>query len=641
MDKKTLNSIRVLGVEMVSKASSGHPGVVLGAAPTIYSLYSQILKVNPKDDKWINRDRFVLSGGHASALYYSTLYHSGFDVDIEDLKNFRQMGSAAAGHPELNHMDGIDASTGPLGQGMAMATGMAMAEKFLNKKYPKIIDHYTYAMLGDGDLQDGAGKQALEFSAHNKLNKLIFLFDSNDIQLDTPTNKATSVDRKKYVESLNMEYFLVKDGENTEDIIATIEKAKLSPRTSFIEIKTIIGIGSKNQGTSAAHGSPLDEEDLERVRTKFDSHHSFDVPKEIKDSLNKDINLRVLKEYEDWKKEFKNFETNDNKAFKEMMSAFNRDFKVKDYSKSLPLNTATRITSGQVMDLLQDDIPNMFGGSADLSGSTKIKGKFGDFPEGNNINFGVRDFSISPFVNGMQLHGGVVPFAATFYVFSDYSKPGIRLAALMEIPSLFVFTHDSIFVGEDGATHQPVEHNSMFRALPNLNLFRPADEKEVAGAYKNALNSKKTPTIITASRQNIVSLENSSVEKTQKGGYIIKEEDKNKELDAIIIATGSEVSLSIQAAKETKELNIRVVSMPCTTIFDNQPESYKNKIINKEVFTLAVEAASTLGWHKYIGSQGTVLGIDKFGLSAPGLEIYEKYGFTTKNIKKILLGGVK
>ncbi len=641
MDKKTLNSIRLLGVEMVSKASSGHPGVVLGAAPTIYSLYSQIMKVNPKDDKWINRDRFVLSGGHASALYYSTLYHAGFNVDIEDLKNFRQMGSAAAGHPELNHIEGIDASTGPLGQGMAMATGMAMAEKFLNKKHPKIIDHYTYVMLGDGDLQDGAGKQSLEFAAHNKLGKLIFLFDSNDIQLDTPTNKATSVDRKKYIESLNMEYFLVKDGENLEDIVSTIEKAKTSSKASFIEIKTIIGIGSKNQGTSAVHGSPLGEEDLEGVRTKFDTFHKFDVPKEIKESLAKDIDLRVKKDIENWNKEFKNFETKDSKNFKELMSVFNREFKVKDYSKSLPLNTATRVTSGKVMELLQDDIPNMFGGSADLSGSTKIKGKFGDFPEGNNINFGVRDFSISPFVNGMQLHGGVVPFAATFYVFSDYSKPGIRLSALMEIPSLFVFTHDSIFVGEDGATHQPIEHNSMFRAVPNLNLFRPADEKEVSGAYISALTSKKTPTVITATRQDIVSLKNSCVEKTQKGGYIIKAEDKNKKLDAIIIATGSEVNLSIEAAKETDSLNIRVVSMPCTTLFDKQSEAYKNGIINKEVFTLVVEAASTLGWHKYIGSQGTVLGIDKFGLSAPGIEIYEKYGFTTKNIKSILLGGVK
>ncbi len=641
MDKKTLNSIRVMGVEMVSQASSGHPGVVLGAAPTIYSLYSQILKVNPKDDKWINRDRFVLSGGHASALYYSTLYHAGFDVKIKDLINFRQMGSAAAGHPEINHIPGIDASTGPLGQGMAMATGMAMSEKFLNKKYPKIIDHYTYVMLGDGDLQDGAGKQSLEFAAHNKLGKLIFLFDSNDIQLDTPTNKATSVNRKEYIESLNMEYFLVENGENLKKIVATIKEAKKSEKASFIEIKTIIGIGSKNQGTSAVHGMPLDSGDLAQVRKKFDTYHKFEVPKKIKASLENDINLRMEKDIGDWEKKIEDFETNNNKSFKKMMSVFERTFEVKDYSKDLPLNTSTRITSGKLMELLQDDIPNMIGGSADLSGSTKIKGKFGDFPKGNNINFGVRDFSISPFVNGMQLHGGVVPFASTFYVFSDYSKPGIRLSALMEIPTLFVFSHDSIFVGEDGATHQPIEHNSMFRAMPNVNLFRPADEKEVAGAYMSALNSQVTPTIITVTRQDIVSLKESSVEKTQKGGYIIKKETTNKKLDAIVIATGSEVALCLKAVKELKSLNIRVVSMPCTSLFDKQKEEYKNGIIDKEVFTLAVEAASTLGWHKYIGIKGAVLGIDKFGLSAPGIEIYEKYGFTVTNIKDIIWGGVK
>lgn len=615
---------------MVAKANSGHPGIVLGAAPMVYTLFLKHLNINVNNSKWINRDRFVMSAGHGSALLYSMLYHAGFKYQIANLKKFRQLNSKTPGHPEYLECDGVDATTGPLGQGLAMGVGMATAEKYLNNKFPNVINHFTYVLCGDGDLQEGVAKEAMEFAGFNKLSKLIILFDSNDIQLDTSTAVVTKINHKKYVEALGFDYFLVKDGEDIGAIDKALSQAKTSNKPTFIEVKTIIGHGSLKQGTSGVHGAPLAKDDLYQLRQKLNAN-KFDIPDEIFSYVRKKIKKRVNSLYERWEKTY----NHDNEIIKEINRVLNRDFKIEDFSFKVKPNEATRVSSGIIFNEIQKQIPLLIGGSADLSGSTKIKGIKGDFPSGNNINFGVREFAMGAIINGMNLHGGVIPFASTFFVFSDYIKPAIRLAALQKIPSLFIFTHDSVFVGEDGPTHQPIEHIAMFRALPNVLTFRPADEKEVAGSYMIALKQKQTPSIILLTRQNITTQQNTSAKKVVKGAYIIWRENLEKKIDTILLATGSEVTLAIEVAKISKK-NIRVVSMPCMELFEKQNFKYKESVLPKNVKTIIFEAGSTFGWDKYVGNKGKVIGIDTFGMSAPGQQVYEKFGFNIKVIKKLL-----
>ncbi|MPW25714.1 transketolase [Alkalibaculum sp. M08DMB] len=651
MDKTSINAIRFLGVDMVNKANSGHPGIVLGAAPIMYTLFSKQLAFNPKEPNWFNRDRFVLSAGHGSALLYATLHLNGYDIPMKELKNFRQWGSKTPGHPEYGHTPGVDVTTGPLGQGIASAVGMAISEKYLgavfNKDDKKIVDHYTYVLCGDGDLQEGISLEAISLAGHLALSKLIILFDSNDIQLDGPVNMASSENIKDKFESMNWNYIKVDEPEEPNNINLAIEKAKNNhTKPTLIEVKTIIGHASPHAGKSATHGAPLGEENTVITRQNLSwKHEPFDISQEIYNHFTEENKEKGIVAYENWNsllQEYTKKYPELGKIIKQITNngVIDIDFDNVFNSYKPKSSVATRVSSGEILTLLQKESPLLIGGSADLSSSTKIKGINGDFsidnPGGRNINFGVREHAMAAIVNGLVLHG-LKGFSGGFFIFSDYMKPAMRLAALMGIPSIFAFTHDSIAVGEDGPTHEPIEQLAGLRAVPNMDVIRPADTNEVMGAWELAITSTTGPTSILLTRQDLPTLENSKREEVKNGGYIISKEQKN--IDAILIATGSEVSLAIEAQKVLLEdgIDTRVVSLPSFKRFEEQDEKYKNTIIPANIKKrVAIEMGSSFGWHKYIGLEGKTLTIDKFGASAPGGEVIEKYGFTVENLVKLV-----
>ncbi|MCD8878537.1 transketolase [Staphylococcus kloosii] len=650
-DQLAVDTIRALSIDAVEQANSGHPGLPMGAAPMAYTLWTRHLNFNPQSKDYFNRDRFVLSAGHGSALLYSLLHVSG-SLELEELKQFRQWGSKTPGHPEFRHTDGVEVTTGPLGQGLAMSVGLALAEKHLagkfNKEDAKVVDHYTYVIASDGDLMEGISHEAASFAGHNKLDKLIVLYDSNDISLDGDLNKAFSEDVKKRFESYGWNHILVKDGNDLNEIDKAIEKAKGQDAPTIIEVKTVIGFGAPNkEGTHGVHGAPLGEDERKLALENYglDPEQRFNVPEEVYEIFQENMLKRANENEEAWNKLVEEYASKYPELGEEFKLAISGKLP-ENYQDALPEyeaghSGASRADSGEVIQAISKTVPSFFGGSADLAGSNKSNVKdSNDFsattPEGKNIWFGVREFAMGAAVNGMAAHGGLHPYGATFFVFSDYLKPALRLSAIMGLNSTFIFTHDSIAVGEDGPTHEPVEQLAGLRAIPNMNVIRPADGNETRVAWEVALESEKTPTSLVLTRQNLTALDlpKEVVEEgVRKGAYVVYESEKDAEF--LLLATGSEVNLAVEAAKDldAQGKGVRVVSMPNWHAFDQQSDEYKESVIPSSITKrVAIEMASSLGWHKYVGTEGKVIGIDTFGASAPGDLVVEKYGFTKENI---------
>ena len=650
MSQKSVNAIKVLGVDAINKAKSGHPGVVMGAAPMAYSLFTKHLRVNPKKTDWVNRDRFVLSAGHGSMLLYSLLHLSGFeDVSLEEVKNFRQWGSKTPGHPEFGHTKGIDATTGPLGQGISTAVGMALAERYLAAKYNKegydLFDHYTYVICGDGDIMEGVASEASSFAAVQKLNKLVVLYDSNDICLDGETKDAFSENVRARYEAYGWNTLLVEDGANVEAVSAAIEQAKKSDKPTLIEVKTIIGAGSPNrQGTNGVHGAPLGDEETALFRKEIGwENEPFDIPAEVYADFKANVADRGENEYAKWEKLYADYKVKFPELAKELEEALTRE-DIKHLSKesfsfkNVGEAQATRNSSQDAINSVAAVLPTFFGGSADLSHSnmTFIKGdglQDDVHRTERNVQFGVREFAMATVLNGLTLHGGVRVFGGTFFVFSDYLKAALRLSALQNLPVTYVFTHDSIAVGEDGPTHEPIEHLASLRTIPNTYVFRPADATEAQAAWYLSQKTNDKPTSIVLTRQNLPILENSSFEKVAKGAYVVHE--TAADFDTILIATGSEVALAIDVARELEKdgSKVRVVSMPSVELFEEQSKEYKEELLPLNVRRrVSLEMGNSALWYKYVGLDGLAIGIDKFGASAPANKVIEEYGFTVEAV---------
>ncbi|EFV36088.1 transketolase [Gemella morbillorum M424] len=650
MSQQSVNAIKVLGVDAINKAKSGHPGVVMGAAPMAYSLFAKHLRVNPKKTDWINRDRFVLSAGHGSMLLYSLLHLSGFeDVSLEEVKNFRQWGSKTPGHPEFGHTKGVDATTGPLGQGISTAVGMALAERYLAAKYNKegyeLFDHYTYVICGDGDIMEGVASEAASFAAVQKLNKLVVLYDSNDICLDGETRDAFSENVRNRYEAYGWNTLLVEDGADVEAVNVAIEKAKQSDKPTLIEVKTIIGAGSPNkQGTNGVHGAPLGDEETALFRKEIGwNYEPFEIPEEVYADFKVNVADRGETANNEWEKLYNEYKEKFPELAAELEEVLSRE-DIKHLSKesfsfkNVGEVQATRNSSQDAINSIAKVLPTFFGGSADLSHSnmTFIKGE-GLQDDAHrterNIQFGVREFAMATVLNGMMLHGGVRVFGGTFFVFSDYLKAALRLSALQNLPVTYVFTHDSIAVGEDGPTHEPIEHLASLRTIPNTYVFRPADATETQAAWYLAQNVNDKPTSIVLTRQNLPVLENSSFEKVAKGAYVVYE--TSSDFDTILIATGSEVALAISVAQELEKegMKVRVVSMPSIELFEEQTSEYKEALLPRSIRRrVSLEMGNTALWYKYVGLDGLAIGIDKFGASAPANKVIEEYGFSVEKV---------
>ena len=657
IENMSVNAIRVLAADAVQKANSGHPGLPLGAAAIGYELWANHMNHNPKNPEWENRDRFILSGGHGSTLLYSLLHLFGYGLTLDDIKSFRQWGSKTPGHPEYGVTRGVEASTGPLGAGMAMAVGMAMAEAHLaarfNKEGYSVVDHYTYALGGDGCMMEGINYEAFSLAGTLKLNKLIVLYDSNKISIEGNTDIAFREDVTARMRALGFQVLEVKDGNDLAEIGKAIEEAKANKeQPSFIKINTKIGFGSPKEGSADVHGAPLGADNIIVMKKNlgWPSEEPFFVPDEVYENYKAKASCLAKKE-EEWNALFKEY----CEKFPEMKALWD-EFKDENKAEKLlddedfwsydEKADATRNLSGKVLNKLSAKLPTLFGGSADLAPSNKsYVGGAGDYSAenyaGRNVHFGVRELAMTGIGNGLVLHG-LKAYVSTFFVFSDYVKPMARLASLMEIPLTFVLTHDSIGVGEDGPTHEPVEQLAEFRAMPDFNVFRPADATETIAAWYSAVTSKKTPTAIVLTRQNLPQLAGSSKE-ALKGGYVVVDSSKEKP-DAILIASGSEVSLSIEAkemlAKEG--VDVRVVSMPCMDIFEKQSDEYKEKVLPKTVRArVAVEALSEFGWGKYVGLDGKTVCLDRFGASAPADVLFKEFGFTVENVVKAVKEVIK
>ncbi|MDU1711793.1 MAG: transketolase [Staphylococcus epidermidis] len=652
-DQLAIDTIRALSIDAIEKANSGHPGLPMGAAPMAYTLWTRHLNFNPQSKDFFNRDRFILSAGHGSALLYSLLHVSG-SLELEELKQFRQWGSKTPGHPEYRHTDGVEVTTGPLGQGFAMSVGMALAESHLAGKFNKdqfdIVNHYTYVLASDGDLMEGISHEAASFAGHNQLDKLIVLYDSNDISLDGDLDKSFSEDTKQRFEAYGWNYILVENGNDLDEIDNAITQAKSQQGPTIIEVKTIIGFGSPNKaGSNGVHGAPLGEEERALTFKEYglDPEKRFNVPEDVYEIFKSTMLKRANENEEAWNNMLKNY----SEAYPELAEEFKLAMSGKlpnNYADALPeydLNHsgASRADSGEIIQKLSEFVPSFFGGSADLAGSNKSNVKEAkdynkDTPEGKNVWFGVREFAMGAAVNGMAAHGGLHPYAATFFVFSDYLKPALRLSSIMGLNSTFIFTHDSIAVGEDGPTHEPIEQLAGLRAIPNMNVIRPADGNETRVAWEVALESEQTPTSLVLTRQNLPTLDvdKQTVENgVRKGAYIVFETEQ--QLEYLLLASGSEVNLAVEAAKELEQQGkgVRVISMPNWYAFEQQSSEYKESILPSDVTKrIAIEMASPLGWHKYVGIEGKVIGINSFGASAPGDLVVEKYGFTKENILK-------
>jgi transketolase len=641
MEQRAINALRILGVDAINKANSGHPGIVLGAAPMAYQLFTEHLNINTRNPKWINRDRFILSAGHGSMLLYALNHLSGFKISIEDLKKFRQIGNTP-GHPEYGHTDGVETTSGPLGQGISNAVGMAIAETHLAARFNKasfnVVDHYTYVICGDGDLQEGVAMEAMSLAGHLGLGKLIVLFDSNDIQLDGKVSLAYSENHQKKFEAMGWHYQKVEDGNDLTLINRAIKKAKKAEtQPSIIEIKTIIGFGTSVQGTSKVHGAPVGFDEASVLRKNLNwSEDPFVIPEDIYAHYRKKVTLRGLRAYRKWQELLSQYQVSYPQEYTQLLSFFEGDIKVnlddfKDETSSA--KDATRNISGKIIQKLSVHYPNLIGGSADLTASTKAKGSDGHFDRNNrlarNINFGVREHAMGAIVNGMVLHGGLKVFGGAFFVFSDYMKPAIRLAAIMQIPSIFVFSHDTIAVGEDGPTHQPIEQLTGLRAIPNLNVIRPSDANETLAAWKIAMESKTTPTVIILTRQNVINRLTTSYDGVTKGAYIVSKEEK--QLDGILLASGSEVGLALDTKEILKSqgIDVRVVSMPSHFMFEKQTQKYQKEVLPKRAKILAIEMGSRMSWYKYTPY---VYGLDEFGVSAPLENALDYFGFTKEKL---------
>ena len=645
-----INTIRVMCAQAIERANSGHPGLPLGLAPAAYVLWSQALKHSPLNPRWPNRDRFILSAGHGSMLLYSLLHLFDYGLTMEDIKAFRQWGSDTPGHPEYGHTVGVETTTGPLGQGFANGVGMAIAERRMaaefNRGQYNIVDHFTYVFASDGDMMEGITSEAASLAGHLKLGKLICIYDDNDITIDGATSLSFTEEIGLKFQALNWQVIRVSDGNDTEAILLALEKAKSdTDKPAIIILKTVIGYGSPNkQGKADSHGAPLGKDEVAALMENLGWNYGeeFHVPMEVRNHFTQLTN-KLNEHSKIWVELFAAYQ----KAYPELAMKWNRW-----HSNELPDELlhnrelwefgnkpiATRSASGEVMNKLTKYLPNLIGGSADLNASTKTylkdKGDFqADTPDGNNLFFGIREHAMAGILNGIALHGGFRVFGSTFFVFFDYMKPSIRLAALMGLPVIYVFTHDSLAVGEDGPTHQPIEHLIALRAIPNIQVLRPCDAKETASAWLTALKRKNGPTALILTRQNLPILENSSIE-AEKGAYIIGRE-RNKTPDVIILATGSEVALALDAQKElwNKNIDARVVSMISWELYKIQPLEYKERIIPSLVTRrISVEAGSPLGWRDFVGDKGLIIGIESFGASAPGEIVLEKMGFSVDNI---------
>lgn len=656
MSNLSVNAIRFLGVDAINQSNSGHPGVVMGAAPMGYTLFTRQMHVNPEVPNWINRDRFVLSAGHGSMLLYALLHLSGFkDLSIEELKQFRQWGSKTPGHPEFGHTVGVDATSGPLGQGIAMAVGMAQAERFLASRYNKegfpIFDHYTYVIAGDGCFMEGVSAEASSYAGLQKLDKLIVLYDSNDINLDGETKDSFTEDVRARYEAYGWNTEFVQDGTDIEAINAAIESAKASGKPSLIEVKTVIGHGAPNkQGTNGVHGAPLGPDETAAARENLGWNHApFEIPKEVYADFKENTVDRGRQAYDTWVALVDEYK----QSYPELGSELARILEGKDavefQSSDFPAvgngySQATRNSSQDALNVIADKVPTFLGGSADLAHSNmtyiKSEGLQDDEHRLNrNIQFGVREFAMGAILNGMSLHGGLRVYGGTFFVFSDYVKAAVRLSALQGLPVTYVFTHDSIAVGEDGPTHEPIEHLAGLRAIPNLNVYRPADARETQAAWYQAVTSKSTPTALVLTRQNLTVEEGTDFDKVSRGAYVVHE--TAADFDTILLASGSEVNLAVASAKalESEGYKVRVVSVPSTDVFDAQDQAYKEEVLPNAVRRrVAIEMAASLPWYKYVGLDGAVIGIDTFGASAPAAKIIEEYGFTVENIVETVKG---
>ncbi|WP_411844136.1 transketolase [Salinicoccus sp. HZC-1] len=654
IDQLAINTIRTLSIDAVEKANSGHPGLPMGAAPMAYTLWSRHLNFNPNSVKWFDRDRFVLSAGHGSMLVYSLLHLSGA-LEMEELKEFRQYESKTPGHPEFKHTDGVEITTGPLGQGLAMSVGMAMAEKHLAARYNRegldVVDHYTYVIASDGDLMEGVSHEASSLAGHSGLDKLIVLYDSNDISLDGDLNKSFSEDVKKRFEGYNWHYIRVEDGNDVEEIDRAITEAKSSDKPVMIEVKTIIGYGAPNkQGKSASHGAPLgaDERKAAFEYYGFDPEEKFVVDDSVYDRFSETLKMRSNGKEAEWNQLMEEYQSAHPELYKEFDDAINGRLAEK-YDENLPFyeageEKATRATSSDMIQVLSKTVPTLFGGAADLASSNKTNVKEqADFsketPEGRNVWFGVREFGMAAALNGMAAHGGVRPYGGTFFVFSDYLKPALRMSALMKLPVTYVFTHDSIAVGEDGPTHEPVEQLAGLRAIPKLNTIRPADGNETRAAWKVAMEAEDAPTALVLTRQNVEVIDapyETVEEGVRKGGYIAFDEGD----DAILFASGSEVPLAVNTAKQlkTQGVSVKVASIPNMQQFLNQDKEYIDSVLNPHIENrTAIEMAASLGWHRFVGMNGKLHTIDTYGASAPGDLVIEKYGFTVERVLQTVL----
>lgn len=638
---KSINELKILTMDSISNANSGHPGMALGSATAMYTLFNKVLNICFKEDKWINRDRFILSSGHVSSLLYSLLHLSGFDISIEDLKSFRKLNSLTPGHPEYKYTHGVDATTGPLGQGLTMAVGMAMGERIMASKFNKpdfnLYDHYTFVLCGDGDLQEGVSQEAISFAGNLNLNKLIILYDSNDVTLDGPLSDSFNEDVEARFKASNFSVVKVKSGNDEELILKALKKAKRSNKPTIIIFKSIIGDGSLNEGKSITHGSPLGKEDLMQLRTKLKVSDkpfcpSQETYQDFKDNIIKRGNLKLNK----WNKLLKKYKQNFPSDYKRLTKALNNEINyssLDNYICELNKSDSTRNSSGRFLNLLANDNDFIIGGSADVASSVKTKLNAqttinkDDF-SGQNINFGIREFAMSCISNGLSLYGGIKPFIGSFLVFADYMKPSLRLASLMSLPQVYLFSHDSIAVGEDGPTHQPIEHLAMLRSIPGFSVIRPSNELETKFAYKIAFSSLK-PTAIILTRQNVETLNLVSEKEFLKGAYFIKKDPLAK---YTLLATGSEVGLALNCYQRLlkDDIKINIVSFPSFDLFENQSNEYKDYILNnKYENTISLEMLSSFGWSKYAKHN---ISVDFFGKSGAAKDVITNYGFDELNI---------
>ncbi len=649
-DRLAVNAIRALSIAQIEKANSGHPGLPMGAAPMAYVLYNKILKANPENASWFDRDRFILSAGHGSSMLYSLLHLLGYKLSMDELKEFRQIGSLTPGHPEYGHTEGVEVTTGPLGQGIAQAVGMAIAEKHMaalyNKKDSKIIDHYTYALCGDGDLMEGVSYESMSLAGHLKLDKLIVLYDSNDICLDGDLNTSFSENVEARVKAQGWNYLRVEDGNDLEAIYDSIIKAKENTDgPTLIEVKTVIGYGSANAGTNKVHGAPIGADDFTAAKKVYAwDYKDFEIPEEVYETFKNGVGAKGKEANNKWEEDLKSYQEKYPEDYKELMAGINRELpenfmdEVKKYDSSMKA-LATRASGGEIIQDLAKVTRNFWGGSADLFSSNKTNIKdskaFRDeSPEGRNIWYGVREFAMAAIGNGIMAHGGSFHHVSTFFVFADYLKAAVRLSALSGLPLTYAMTHDSVAVGEDGPTHEPIEQLAMLRAIPNTIVLRPADANETRLAWKVALESKDKPVVIALTRQNVPNLkETEDLDNIDKGAYIIKDAENP---DLVLIATGSEVALALETAKALEEegKNIRVVSMPSMELFRAQDDSYKKEILPKGVKKVSIEMGTTFGWAEWTGACGLNIGIDRFGISGKGDLVQEELGFSVDAIKE-------